>query len=303
MFDLSSPTHTPTPTPVQDCRGTSCAGTGVCHGQTPGGHPCACLGNTCVDGSLIQQEKANQALYSALTSLSLDPNIYATTTTTYTITVTNMSPYPQNFFFFQQPAVYVGGPQVYANSVGTQQLQGYNPNTPQQIQFTFIQQYRAGAQLQSSPPQIGVAQTGLVSQSLVQLSQGPGDTSSFDSTAMSFDVNGNPILSSAVNIPGVMGGAFRIVTPYFQPAQANYNIGLGGIANGLLVLSNFIVAQPGQNVDVQPIVKFYVSTGAYLPGTVINFTTSSVAAALCDATSGKLSFNVVYNANCTSSVS
>ena len=46
--------------------------------------------------------------------------------TPITINVTNNSPNTQNFFFFQQPAVYVGGATVYSNSLYTQTLLPYS---------------------------------------------------------------------------------------------------------------------------------------------------------------------------------
>ena len=59
------------------------------------------------------------------------------------------------------------------------------------------------------------------------------------------------------------------------------------------------MGQPNQNTDVQPIVKFYINTGSYTPGTVVNFTQSSANAALCDATDGTLNFKVTYEADGT----
>jgi hypothetical protein len=238
------------------------------------------------------------SIESAITRVGLDQKFFATTTT-YSIIVVNKSPYPQNFFFFEQPAIYTGGPEVFSNSLGYQSMLPYNPSTPQQIQFTLVQQYRAGSQQQTSPPQIGIAQTSLISQSLVQIAQAGIDKTSLDTTAMTIDQNNNPILSQATNTQSVQAGAFRIVTPIFQPSQGTYLIGSGGVSNGYLVLSNYIIAQPNTFVDVQPVVKFYISTGSYSAGQTINFSVSSATSALCDATNGKLSFMVTYNSDGT----
>ena len=55
-----------------------------------------------------------------------------------------------------------------------------------------------------------------------------------------------------------------------------------------------IVAPPNQNIDCQPILKYYVAVGAYKPGTVMNFTQSSITSAICDFTGGKTTANVEY---------
>ncbi|MCP1850225.1 MULTISPECIES: hypothetical protein [unclassified Bradyrhizobium] len=68
---------------------------------------------------------------------------------------------------------------------------------------------------------------------------------------------------------------------------------------GGVTFSNFVTAQPNNNLDCQPIRIFYVQTGIYTAGTVMNFTASSATAAVCDATPGYSSFSVVYNANGT----
>lgn len=96
-----------------------------------------------------------------------------------------------------------------------------------------------------------------------------------------------------------MPGGFRIESPNFNPAQGSYNAGLAALSDGNLVLSNFVSAEPGKNIDIQPIVKFYVATGSYVPGMVVNFETTSKTAAVCDATTGKDTFKVTYLANGT----
>jgi NADH:ubiquinone oxidoreductase subunit 6 (subunit J) len=75
--------------------------------------------------------------------------------TTITINVTNNSPTVQNFFFFQQPAVYSGGAQVYTNSLYTQTLLPF-ATSGAVLTFTMVLQYYAGVQQQVSPPQVGI---------------------------------------------------------------------------------------------------------------------------------------------------
>jgi hypothetical protein len=102
-------------------------------------------------------------------------------------------------------------------------------------------------------------------------------------------------LTPPVNAPGVQPGAFRIKTPVFDPSLNPYNAGLAALVSGDIVLSNYIAAQGNILLDVQPIVKFYVATGSYDAGTVVNFSEASATAALCDATSGHDDFWVTYN--------
>jgi hypothetical protein len=115
-------------------------------------------------------------------------------------------------------------------------------------------------------------------------------------------MNGTQLaLSVPVANPGVQPGAFRISTQIYNPNQFNFNAGAAVFneATGSVVLSNFVLANPNTNIDCQPILKYYVKTGGYTPGVVMNFTESSIGAALCDSTNGKPTFNVVYNSNGT----
>lgn len=218
--------------------------------------------------------------------------------TQYTVIVENNSPNAQEFFFFQQPAVYSGGAKVYTNSVGHGSLPPYNPVRKSQIEFTLLQQYYAGVQRQSSPPMVGQVQTGLVSQVDIDIAPQQGKASPDGTTVVIGD--DSLYLDIPVVTPGVQPGAFRITTPSYAPSQHQFNVGLSTTNNdGEVLLSNFISGEPSKNTDVQPIVKFYVNTGSYKPGTVVNFTTSSVNAALCDATDGESLFHVTYKADGT----
>jgi hypothetical protein len=89
-----------------------------------------------------------------------------------------------------------------------------------------------------------------------------------------------------------------VTTPVFQP-PAVFNVGSAVAANGGIVLSNFVQADPNSNTDCQPILKFYVQTGDYTPGAVMNFTQSSATAALCDFTGGHTIIDVSLNVDGT----
>jgi hypothetical protein len=216
--------------------------------------------------------------------------------TVYEIIVENNSNSKQDFYFFQQPAIYSDGEKVYTNSIGNCRLPAKGAGT-NQIIFSFEQQYYAGAQKQFARPVLCNAQIEQVLQVPIDLASEDGETNDYTKLILDDDTLN---LTDPVFTPGVQTGAFRIYTPPFNPAQHKYNIGLSFLNDDVeILLSNFIKAESNKNTDVQPIVKFYVNTGSYQPGTTVNFTTSSVNAALCDATDGTLKFKVAYNANGT----
>lgn len=213
--------------------------------------------------------------------------------TMYTINVTNNSSTTQDFFFFQAPAIYTGGPTVYSNSLYHSKLA--NATTGGSVlTFQMNVQYYAGAQTQTSPPAVGQISGGTTASQPINLAPASGSGSS-DATYMGI----NPLsLSVPVGVDGVQPGAFRIIAPTYNPnSEGNFNIGsaIQTIPGSPAIVSNFVVAQPNQFVDCQPVVVFYVQTGSYTPGQVINFTSASNQAATCDATTGHKTFNVTYN--------
>lgn len=225
--------------------------------------------------------------------------------TLYSIIVENKSPFPQEFYFFQKPAQYSGGVKVFSNSLGNFGLPAYTPGTNSQLPFKLLKQYYAGVQKQMAPPTVGHSQIGQVSQADIDIASASGNQNTKDGTTVIIDDERHSIyLTPAINTPGTQLGAFRITTPPFNPIEHKINVGLSIMNHrGEILLSSFAEGQPNKHIDVQPIVKFYVNTGSYKPGTVVNFTTSSVNAAVCNATDGQLFFKVVYNADGTFTVS
>lgn len=217
--------------------------------------------------------------------------------TTITINVRNNSSLLQNFFFFQQPAVYVGGQEVYTNSLYSQAVLPY-ASSGAVLTFSVVLQYYAGVQQQVNPPVIGQPSGQLAASQPIGLTPAQGGTPTNNTTMMT--VSPSLGLSIPVSTAGPQAGSFRIVSPVFNPVLANYNAGSAvQTLTGGIILSNFVTAQPNNNIDCQPIIKFYVQTGTYTAGTVMNFTSSSATAAVCDATPGYSSFNVTYNADGT----
>jgi hypothetical protein len=217
--------------------------------------------------------------------------------TLITINVTNNSSTIQNFFFFQQPAKYAGGSEVYTNSLYTQTLLPYKTSGAV-LSFTMLLQYNAGVQQQVAPPQVGQPSGQLAAIQPINLTPAAGGTQTNNTTTMS--VSPSLGLSVPISTTGPQAGSFHIVTPIFNPVLGNYNAGSAVKAlSGTVTLSNFVTASPNSNLDCQPVITFYVQTGTYTPGTVMNFTASSINAAVCDATPGYTTFNVSYNVDGT----
>ncbi|WP_349959101.1 hypothetical protein [Rhizobium sp. ZPR3] len=212
--------------------------------------------------------------------------------TLLTINVKNYQPQTQSFYFFQQPAIYTGGGQVYSNSLFSQSLGNYDA-TGAILTFQVNLQYYAGIQQANTPPQIG-SSSGFASASrAIDLAPSAGGGSPNDWTTATVSPLG---LSAPVNGQGVQPGAFRITTPSFT-SPPYYNVGSAIAVNGGIVLSNFVQANPMNNIDCQPILKYFVQTGTYTPGNVMNFSQSSVNAALSDFTGGYTICNVSLQAN------
>lgn len=205
-----------------------------------------------------------------------------------TINVKNLESSTQNFYFFQQPSVYTGGATVYSNSLYSQALGNYD-QTGSILTFQVNMQYFAGIQQASQPPAVGQSSGFASASRAIDLAPSSGTANDWTTASV------NPLgLSVPVAGTGVQPGAFRITTPSFAP-PAIYNVGSAVSVNGGIVLSNFVQANPASNTDCQPILKYYVQTGQYTPGTVMNFTQSSVNAATCDFTGGYSTINVTLN--------
>lgn len=213
--------------------------------------------------------------------------------TLLTINVKNNQSQTQGFYFFQQPAIYTGGGQVYSNSLFAGSLGNY-VQTGGILTFQVNLQYYAGIQQASAVPQVGQS-SGFASASRpIDLASASGTGNDWTTATVSPALG----LSMPVNGQGVQAGAFRITTPTFS-SPPFYNVGSAVNVNGGVVLSNFVQSNPMSNTDCQPILKYYVQTGAYTPGTVMNFSQSSVTAAVCDFTGGFTTCNVTLNADGT----
>ncbi|EJF30543.1 hypothetical protein F3J27_00055 [Enterobacter sp. Ap-916] len=210
--------------------------------------------------------------------------------------LTNQSSTQQDFFFFQKPAIYSGGSNVYSNSIQSIVLAPYSTSSST---YTFLinMQFYAGVQQANTPPVVGKQSGFLSAIRPIDLTPATGTPSKGNSTSLSLNPFG---LSSPVTDAEAEPGSFRIVSPVFSPNLNHVNGGSAVmLGDGSVVLSNFTTVLPNQNLDCQPILKYYIQTGSYQSGTVMNFTSSSNSAALCDATEGESIFDVTYNADGT----
>lgn len=211
--------------------------------------------------------------------------------TLLTINVKNNEP-TQGFYFFQQPAIYTGGGAVYSNSLYSQTLSNFDVGASE-LTFQVNLQYYAGIQQAHGTPAVGQSSGFSSASRPVDLAPASGSANDWTTATI------NPLgLSKPTSGSGVQAGAFRITTPVYGGPDV-YNVGSAVEVNGGIVLSNFVVANPSSNTDCQPVLVYYVQTGSYTPGNVMNFTQSSVNAAKCDFTGGHSTINVTLNSDGT----
>ncbi|SNS44431.1 MULTISPECIES: hypothetical protein [unclassified Azospirillum] len=216
----------------------------------------------------------------------------------FTINVVNQSSAMQSIYLFQQPSIYTGGVPVYSNSIAESAVAPYS-TTGNVVTFMVNAQYYAGAQqAQSRSPMIGQVSGGNIVVQPISLASS-GGSSPPDTTKM----NTSPLsLTTPAFTQGVQPGSFRIVTPSYNISEY-FNVGSASYVNGRILMSNFVAAEQLQNIDIQPIQKYYIAIGSFMPGTVIYFTASSVGAAMCDFSHGYATANVTLNSNGSWSVS
>jgi hypothetical protein len=211
--------------------------------------------------------------------------------TTYRVVVENEEANPIDVFFFTSPPDFDQASGTFTNSLGTKRIQ---PKTSQAT-FTYLAAYYAGAQKQTAPA--GQVQSSTVS--LVEIGIKKPNSDVTERTELIFDVNGDAYLGSPSTVTGAaLNGAFQIQTPVFDPSKkGDYFIGLGGVADGVFQMASYVKAEPGRIVNVQPVLKFYISIGRYERGTDVNFISVSSESALCDATGGDTFFKVKRQAD------
>ncbi len=207
---------------------------------------------------------------------------------TLRIIVTNNTPSRQDFHFFQQPAVFTGEGQVFCNSLFSEPLQPYRPSGAN-LTLQMRQQPFAGIQRAKTRPQIGLPSGDASFNRPIDPAPHIGEAN--DWTTASVDPLG---LSRPTAAADLRPGNFRMTMPMYRQTDL-YNVGSAVEVHGFPVLSSFVVAQPDTTVDCSPIARFYVRTGRHTAGSVVDFTTASIHAAICDFTDGGTVVNVTLN--------
>ena len=206
-----------------------------------------------------------------------------------TINVKNLGREVRGFYFFQQPVKFSDGSPVYSNSLYSQSLGSYD-STGSILTFQVDMQYFAAIQQANSRPQVGQVSGHLFASRAVDLAPATGAAGDWTTASVSPLGFMRPQAGA-----GVRAGAFRITTPAYPPSAFYYNVGSAVQVDGGVRLSSFVVANPDNDADFQPILKYYVQLGNPHAGAVINFQQSSVNAAVCDFSGGYSAINVTLN--------
>ena len=207
--------------------------------------------------------------------------------TLLTINVKNLQADNRTFYFFQEPAIYVGGGSVFSNSLYSQTVGNWQ-QTAGIATFRVDLQYYAGIQQAHGMPVVGTDSGFPSAARPIDLALASGTSNNWTTATV------DPVVGLSPPVPGsgVEKGSFRISLPTYNP-DLTYNVGSAVSVDGGIILSNFVKGQPGSDTDCQPVLKFYVGTGAYTPGTTMNFDQVSTNAALCDFTGGIQVIDVV----------
>lgn len=155
-------------------------------------------------------------------------------------------------------------------------------------------QFYAGIQQANSTPKVGSSSGYSSASRPIELTPKVGQGYKNWTTATTTPLG----LNAPEDSDGAQAGSFRITTPVYDPPSV-YNVGSAVDVDGSIILSNFVQANPNSHTDCQPILKYYVQTGTYTRGTVMNFTQSSTNAANCDFTGGNSIINVELQSNGT----
>lgn len=217
-------------------------------------------------------------------------------TTLIQINLINNSNSLSVFCFFEQPANYNIAATVYSNCLQSTALLPYS-SSGARYTLQLTRQIYAGVEEQVISP--GSAQILGYLSAAQQINIAPPVNGPQTNNATNMIVS--PLgLSAPTPAQDVKEGFFRIVTPTFDASQKQYHAGPAVEHDtGAVILSSFIKVKPTSYLDCQPIPTFYVAMANFSAGEVINFTSLSKVAAVCDATSGVSSFKVIYNVDGT----
>ncbi|AXE33887.1 hypothetical protein [Chromobacterium phragmitis] len=210
----------------------------------------------------------------------------------YTINILNNSQRTQDFFLFQQPARYAGaeGP-VYSNSLYHRALPPI-AETGAILILELLPSCFAAAQARIEPWPLSDMPSGQALSCQPVRASRRGQPSP---NAVAMRLEPEPELSPARHLADVGDDAFRISIPEYDAARRLCNVGQAvRTGDGRMVLSSFIDARPGLDVDCAPLPLFYAGVGLHRAGSVIDFAGCREGAAVCDARQGHATFNLIY---------
>ncbi|KAI1177884.1 hypothetical protein F4777DRAFT_576696 [Nemania sp. FL0916] len=227
--------------------------------------------------SFLQDPASSQHI---LSSIKL-PNNPTAKMNTYTITIQNNSGVFKNYALFTGQPVVTGQvqPKIWSNVFCTAPCPAGNTAT-----FTVYKQFFALMGTSSGSPQSGVTVTvsGTKNVTLGKLADDGSLTSGSSVNYITNDVGTPdapmlvPSFAQDYLASGGQPNSFEIQTtgPFTPPDanQGNWLIGVGGSINGASGPAAMFAPVPNQSYQVKPINVFWVSTGQYVPGALVDYT-------------------------------
>jgi hypothetical protein len=191
----------------------------------------------------------------------------------YTIYVNNESGYAKSYVVFMQPPQVTatgGQPTVYANAWVT--FNGILSGGQDNLTYTDQTYAYWGTAQMPVAPGTTMGQGGTA---LVNTAQQTSVT--FVGTAS----QGSGIGFLPPVAGGAMTGSYRIIANSDFTQANGYMFGLARPGNIPTIASPVatFVAEPNDTFNITPVIKFYVADGAYTPGEIIDFSTTSTSAA------------------------
>ncbi|KFZ13843.1 hypothetical protein V502_06413 [Pseudogymnoascus sp. VKM F-4520 (FW-2644)] len=189
---------------------------------------------------------------------------------TYSIQVYNDSGIPQNYLLFQSAPQLSGDATVFTNVY--QQSQQIPSGDGSNVTFNMTNQYYAVIGTAPTPIDKGVKvnTSSYIPVQLSSASQGGTKavmTTSGGGTGCSFD-------DSAQTLESDIENTFEIETDdsFGYPSPGNIFLGMGAQSPSGVVPVASVSAAPNQKYYFNPVARWYIGTGTYTPGTVVNIT-------------------------------
>ncbi|KAK0706154.1 hypothetical protein B0T26DRAFT_837077, partial [Lasiosphaeria miniovina] len=188
--------------------------------------------------------------------------------TTYNISVINTSGKTQSYLLFAVvPKVSSVTGSVFTNVFMTAPPIVSKPNRSSSTTFTITREFFAicGTSIRSLAAGVQVGTSDYES-AVLGTNQIPGTTFSFTTVDGAHFILPSPAKTAP-------NGAYTIATDssFRIPNPNNTFVGLGGMSTaGSVVPMATFLASPSDTYNIFPVVKYYIATGSYSPGEIIN---------------------------------